>query len=164
MSQTHFDIIIIGGRCAGASLAIRLAQQQLRVLVVDRATFPSLPAVASSPIIFEGTMRMLEEIGIAEEDYALPGSRAEHFVLNFVGHFDVIIPVAERLQLQRNYLRGLDRAHFDYTLWKKMESLAPYITLRQGFGMTDLLKDNDGRFAALSGKNRKAARNPSRLI
>jgi flavin-dependent dehydrogenase len=115
-----------------------------------------LPAVASSPIIFEGTMKLLEEIGIAEDNYALPGSRAEHFVLNFVGHFDVIIPVSERLNLQRSYIRGLDRAHFDYTLWKKMETLAPYITLRQGFGMTDLLRDTEGKICGIVGKESKS--------
>ena len=152
MSQTDFDVIVIGGRCAGASLAIRLAQQKLKVLVVDRATFPSLPAVASSPVIFEGSMKLLDELGMAEDDYTLPGSRANHFVLNFVGHFDVIIPVSQRLQLERNYLRGLDRAHFDYALWKKMESLAPFIMLRQGFGMTDLLKDSSGKITGIVGK------------
>lgn len=153
MVQTDFDVIIIGGRSAGASLAIRLARQQLRVLVVDRATFPSLPSVASSPVIFDSTMSLLDELGMDEDVYALPGSRAEHFVLNFVGHFEAIIPVAERLQqLKRNYLRGLDRAHFDYTLWKKMEEFAPFITLRQGFAMTDLMRDSSGAISGIVGK------------
>ncbi len=152
MSQTDFDVIIVGGRCAGASLAIRLAQQKLKVLVVDRATFPSLPAVASSPVIFESAMKLLDELGMVESDYSLPGSRADHFVLNFVGHFDVIIPVSERLNLKRNYLRGLERNHFDYAMWKKMESLAPYITLRQGFGMTDIFRDSTGKVIGIGGK------------
>jgi flavin-dependent dehydrogenase len=50
LSESHFDVIVVGGRPSGATLATRLAQGGLRVLLLDRATFPSLPAV-SSPII-----------------------------------------------------------------------------------------------------------------
>jgi 2-polyprenyl-6-methoxyphenol hydroxylase-like FAD-dependent oxidoreductase len=35
------DVIIIGGRCAGASLALLLARAGLRPLVLERAVFPS---------------------------------------------------------------------------------------------------------------------------
>lgn len=36
-----YDIIIIGARCAGSPTAILLARKGYRVLIVDRATFPS---------------------------------------------------------------------------------------------------------------------------
>ena len=36
-----YDAIIVGARCAGASLAMLLARQGAKVLLVDRATFPS---------------------------------------------------------------------------------------------------------------------------
>jgi flavin-dependent dehydrogenase len=39
--MTGYDAIIVGGRCAGASTAMLLARAGLRVLLVDRATFPS---------------------------------------------------------------------------------------------------------------------------
>ena len=42
-----YDVIIVGGRPAGASLAARLGAAGLRVLILDRATFPSLPAVSA---------------------------------------------------------------------------------------------------------------------
>ena len=48
--EQHYDVIIVGGRPAGSSLAARLGQQGLRTLLVERASCPSLPA-ASSPII-----------------------------------------------------------------------------------------------------------------
>jgi flavin-dependent dehydrogenase len=108
MSHADYDVIIVGGRCAGASLAIRLAKQQLKVLVVDRATFPSLPSVASSPMIYEGTMRMLEEIGLKEEDYSLPGGRAHQFVIDFVDYYNVVMETSQ-MGLERSYIRGLDR-------------------------------------------------------
>jgi flavin-dependent dehydrogenase len=36
-----YDVIVVGARCAGAPTAMLLAQSGYRVLVVDRATFPS---------------------------------------------------------------------------------------------------------------------------
>src|SRR5262245_50458926 len=36
-----YDAIVIGGRCAGSPTAMLLARKGYRVLVVDRATFPS---------------------------------------------------------------------------------------------------------------------------
>jgi flavin-dependent dehydrogenase len=36
-----FDVIVVGGRCAGAATALLLARRGFRVLVVDRARFPA---------------------------------------------------------------------------------------------------------------------------
>lgn len=41
MATTRFDAIVVGARCAGATTAMLLARQGYKVLVVDRATFPS---------------------------------------------------------------------------------------------------------------------------
>ena len=36
-----FDVIIVGARCAGSPTAMLLARRGFKVLLVDRATFPS---------------------------------------------------------------------------------------------------------------------------
>src|ERR1700687_3347204 len=36
-----FDVIVMGARCAGSSLAMLLARKGYRVLAVDKARFPS---------------------------------------------------------------------------------------------------------------------------
>ena len=41
MLDNHYDAIIVGARCAGAPTAMLLARRGRRVLLVDRATFPS---------------------------------------------------------------------------------------------------------------------------
>jgi flavin-dependent dehydrogenase len=41
MTDQTYDVIVIGARCAGSPLAMLLARQGLRTLLVDRATFPS---------------------------------------------------------------------------------------------------------------------------
>ncbi len=40
-TSSHYDVIVVGARCAGASTAMLLARKGLSVLLVDRATFPS---------------------------------------------------------------------------------------------------------------------------
>lgn len=41
MTDQIFDVIVVGARCAGAPLAMLMARQGYRTLLVDRATFPS---------------------------------------------------------------------------------------------------------------------------
>ncbi|WP_229068293.1 NAD(P)/FAD-dependent oxidoreductase [Actinoplanes sp. DH11] len=41
MTNPRYDVIVVGARCAGAPLAMLLARQGHRTLLVDRATFPS---------------------------------------------------------------------------------------------------------------------------
>jgi 2-polyprenyl-6-methoxyphenol hydroxylase-like FAD-dependent oxidoreductase len=41
MARTKYDVIVVGARCAGSPTAMLLARKGYRVLVVDRATFPS---------------------------------------------------------------------------------------------------------------------------
>ena len=151
MSENHFDVIIIGGRCAGASLARRLGEQGLKILMVDRATFPSLPKVPSSPIIHPGTMQLLDELGVAESDYALPGGRADYYVLNFVNYFEAVMPTT-RMESDRKYVYGLDRNVFDHTLWKHAAML-PEVTAFENFAVTEILKDQNGSVTGIVGKN-----------
>ena len=113
--------------------------------------FQSLPAVPSSPFLHDGTIRLLSELGLSEDDYALPGSRAHQFVLDFVGYFNVVIPFS-LAGLEHSYVCGVDRNHFDNVVWKHMESHAPYVTARQGFAMTDVLKDSSGKVTGIVGK------------
>ena len=41
MGQEQYDVIVVGARCAGSPTAMLLARKGYRVVVVDRATFPS---------------------------------------------------------------------------------------------------------------------------
>src|SRR5262245_21763207 len=100
MSENHYDVIIIGARCAGASLALRLAGNSVKILLVDRTTFPSLPNVPSSPFIHPGTLRLIDELGIDECEYTFPGAKVEHFVVDFVNYFHAVMPTS-RMMLDR---------------------------------------------------------------
>ncbi len=150
MSDKHYDVIIIGGRCAGSSLALRLAGNDLKILLVDRAHFPSLPNVPSSPFIHPSTIKLLDELGIDESEYTHPGAKLERFVVDFVNYFHVVMPAA-RMMLDRNYCYGLDRNLFDQTLWNHAAS-APGVTACDGFAVTEILKDESGTVKGIVGK------------
>lgn len=146
----HYDAIIVGGRNAGSSLAIRLAKQNLRVLLVDRANFPSLPQVPSSPIIHAGTMHLMSELGFDEKEYTYPGGLITEYVLTFVGHFQAFIPT-ELMKIDRNYAYGVDRNRFDTVLWERAAN-TPNVTAHSNFSATDVKKENE-RITGIVGKN-----------
>ena len=145
----HYDAIIVGGRNAGSSLAIRLARQNLKVLLIDRASFPSLPQVPSSPIIHAGTMRLMDELGFDEKEYTYPDGLITEYVLTFVGHFQVFIPT-ERMKIERNYGYGTDRNRFDTALWERAAQ-TPNVTAYSNFSAIGILKEN-GRVTGIIGK------------
>jgi 2-polyprenyl-6-methoxyphenol hydroxylase-like FAD-dependent oxidoreductase len=150
MNTQHFDVIIIGGRPAGASLAMRLGQQGLKTLLVDKATFPSLPAVPSSPVIHIGTMNLLDELGLAESDYAYPAGKITQYTMNYINHFTAQIPVSVA-RLNRSHYYGIDRNRFDTALWDRAAA-QPTVTAYSGFTVTQINKDAEGRVIGISGK------------
>jgi len=58
------DVIIVGARCAGSSLAMLLARQGVRVLLVDRASFPS--EIPHGHFIHRHGPRRLREWGVLD--------------------------------------------------------------------------------------------------
>jgi 2-polyprenyl-6-methoxyphenol hydroxylase-like FAD-dependent oxidoreductase len=57
----RYDVIVVGGRCAGASLATLLARAGLRTCVVDRAAFPS--NTPSTHGIQPAGVKVLQQLG-----------------------------------------------------------------------------------------------------
>ncbi len=63
MSADTFDTIVVGARCAGASLAIRLARAGQRVLLLDASKLPSDQPM-STHVVSEVGMEWLDELGV----------------------------------------------------------------------------------------------------
>ena len=67
-----YDVVVVGARCAGASTALLLARQGHRVLLLDRARFPSDMAL-STHLVWPRGVAKLTEWGLGE---TLAGSGA----------------------------------------------------------------------------------------
>jgi 2-polyprenyl-6-methoxyphenol hydroxylase-like FAD-dependent oxidoreductase len=154
----RFDVIVVGGRPGGASLAARLGSAGLSVLVVDKAEFPSHPEVPSCPIMYSSAVELLDEIGFREPAYASASTRIHKGVVGFEGYFHATIRVP--MTRGRDYLYGFDRARFDNALWDHLATV-PSVTRRSGFTVHDLLRDDNGRVVGILGGADRA--NPEQL-
>jgi 2-polyprenyl-6-methoxyphenol hydroxylase-like FAD-dependent oxidoreductase len=61
----HVEVLVIGGRCAGATLATHLAGSGVSTLVADRATFPS--DTLSTHVFQGGAIAALDRLGVLDE-------------------------------------------------------------------------------------------------
>lgn len=139
LTSTHYDVIIVGGRPAGATLAVRLGRAGLRVLLLERAVFPC-PHPASCPVIYASALALLDEIGAVEADYARNTPRITRWVNEFYDQFRTYAPVPDAFG--RDYGYAIDRAQFDDVLWR-MAAAVPTVTARQPFAVTALLWQGD---------------------
>jgi 2-polyprenyl-6-methoxyphenol hydroxylase-like FAD-dependent oxidoreductase len=62
--MTSHDVIVVGARCAGAPTAMLLARQGYRVLLVDRATFPS--DTVSTHLVHQPGIAALDRWGLLD--------------------------------------------------------------------------------------------------
>ena len=147
-AEREYDVIIVGARPAGASLAARLGAQGITVLLVDKARFPSLPEVPSCPIMYASSMALFDEIGFDESKYVQATTRVHKGIVAFEGYFQATLDVP-RVQ-GRDYLYGFDRAKFDNLLWEHLAAF-PSVTRRSGFTVHDVTRDERGRVTGIEG-------------
>ncbi len=140
LNPIDYDVIVVGGRLAGSTLAARLGKFGYSVLLLERGTLPSLPAV-SSPIIYASTMTLLDEIGAKESEYARDTPKIRRMAQVFSEGVQMAITLPEIEG--RDYAYGVDRARFDAALWDTALRF-PTVTGWQNFAVTDLLWEGEG--------------------
>lgn len=93
-AEAHYDVAVVGARCGGSATARLLAGAGLRVVVIDRATFPS-DTVSTHSIAAHGVV-LLEQWDLLDAvlSTGVPNPRT---VGARVGQVDLpVIPVPER--------------------------------------------------------------------
>jgi 2-polyprenyl-6-methoxyphenol hydroxylase-like FAD-dependent oxidoreductase len=140
------DVIIVGSRCSGSSLAIHLARQGHRVLLLDKAAFPS--DTLSTHVTFSNTTAMLEELGVLGEIRALgaPPVRKLRIAVN-----DDVIEgeIPSFAGFNENYC--IRRVHFDRILIDAAAA-CPGVEIRENFEVRELLCDSKGNVCGVSGR------------
>src|SRR5512143_3915349 len=64
MANTPYDVIVVGARCAGSPAAMLLARKGYRVLLVDKAAFPS--DTISTHLVHTAGVAALQRWGLLE--------------------------------------------------------------------------------------------------
>src|ERR671927_1079627 len=63
-TNEHFDVVVVGARCAGSPLATMLKRAGLSVCVVDQAEFPS--DTLSTHMFQIGGIEILQKLGVLD--------------------------------------------------------------------------------------------------
>lgn len=149
--ESEYEVVIVGGRPAGASLAARLGAQGVSTLVIDKATFPSDPSVPSCAVLYPQALHLLDELGLDERRFGDDSSIVRRFVLELDGHFRASIPMVEAYG--RDYVYGIDRSQFDAVLWDDL-ARRPSVTARDGVGLVALSRGDDGGVTGVTVRDR----------
>lgn len=80
-SGSRYDAIVVGARCAGSPTAMLLARMGYKVLVVDRATFPS--DTVSTFMIHPPGVSAMDRWGILDQVVATGCPPIDSYTLNF---------------------------------------------------------------------------------
>ena len=133
-----YDAVIVGARVAGSATARLLAARGLRVLVVDRATFPS--DTVSTHCIDPLGIQLLDNWGLFDAVLATGAPRIRQFVLT-IGDFELPgEPSGDGVTAPRRTV--LDKLFVDVARDAGAE-------VREGVKVTELLRDGDGRVTGI---------------
>jgi 2-polyprenyl-6-methoxyphenol hydroxylase-like FAD-dependent oxidoreductase len=139
-----YDVIVVGARCAGAPLAMLLARRGARVLVVDRARFPS--DTISTHLIHPPGVAALERWGLLDAVVAT-GCPAIHTYAMDMGPFTIAAPPGPP---ENPVSYGPRRTVLDALLVEAAAQAGAEI--RQGFVVEGVLRD-DGRVCGVRGRD-----------
>ncbi|MEV4535046.1 NAD(P)/FAD-dependent oxidoreductase [Asanoa sp. NPDC049518] len=148
MADLSYDVIVVGARCAGSPLAILLARQGHRVLLVDRATFPS--DTVSTHVIHPPGVAALRRFGLLDQVVATGCPPVGRYSFDFgpivvagaPGDAGLPYAYAPRRQL-------LDKILVD-------AAVAAGVEVREGFTVDEVLVD-DGRVTGIRGHDHGGA-------
>jgi len=135
-NEFDYDIIIIGARVAGSTLAAILGQKDYRVLLLDRATFPS--DTISTHFFRAPALRAFDKIGVGVEVQSVaPQLRVNY---NVVDGIEFTEPV-DRPDDYPFYM-CVRRILLDDILIRNLENI-PSVEPKQGTKVNGLIRDNN---------------------
>ena len=150
MNDKPYDAIVVGARCAGAPTAMLLARRGHRVLLLDRARFPS--DTLSTHVVHPRGVAALARWGVRDR-LAATGCPPIHTYAFDFGPFTIegSPGSAESPAAYCARRTVLDKLLVD-------AAVAAGAELREGFAVDELLFADDGRVLGVRGRDRGGAR------
>jgi flavin-dependent dehydrogenase len=145
----HYDAIVIGSRVAGAATAMLLARGGRRVLVVDRATFPS--DTISTHIVWQRGVNQLMEWSLGDCTAALDAPPLERVEMDF-GAFTLAGDLAAVGRARSAYAPR--RTRLDKMLVDAAAEAGAEV--REGFTVHDIVSDGD-RVQGIRGRGKSGS-------
>ena len=147
MEQT-FDVIVVGARCAGSPLAMLMARQGYRVLLVDRTRFPS--DTVSTHVIHPPGAAALQRWGLLDQVVATGCPPVGRYSFDF----GPIVVAGAPGSAESPYAYAPRRLHLDKILIDA--AAAAGAEVREGFTVEEVIVD-DGRVVGIRGHDKGGA-------
>lgn len=142
-----YDVIVVGARIAGSSLAYLMAKEGYKVLLLDRGTFPS--DTLSTHNIYSNSLGMLRDMGVLD---ALLQTNTKIYRR---AHIDFDGAVIDGLFPETDGIRGclcIRRKYIDHILFENAKA-QPGVTTIESFRVTSLIEE-DGVVSGVVGKRK----------
>lgn len=132
--SNHYDVIVVGARVAGSSLAYELSRAGYSVLLLDKSEFPS--DTLSTHNFFGNSLAMLRRMGVLDRLLETGAPLYRRAVIQFDdavldGHFPEVDGESECLCIRRVHLDALLLEH---------ASAQPGVTAIEGFRVMDVTR------------------------
>lgn len=134
--SSEYDVIIIGARVAGSTLATILGEKGYSVLLLDRATFPS--DTLSTHFFRAPAFRAFERIGILEEVKSV----APQLTVNYNVIDGIVFPEPVDRPEDYPFYMCVRRIILDDILVRRVKKI-PNVELKEETRVKDLCWDND---------------------
>lgn len=144
-SSTNYDAIVVGARVAGSLLALALAQHERRVLLLDRASFPS--DTLSTHFFRAPALRSFERVGVLETILGV----APKLTVNFNVIDGIVFPEPVDEPEDFPYYLCVRRITLDAILADQVRQTSS-IAFREN-SRADMLVYKDGRVVGVSWKS-----------
>ena len=134
----HYDVIVVGGRCAGAASALLLARAGARVLLLERQKYGS--DTVSTHALMRGGVMQLKNWGLLPEIVRAGTPQVRQSVFHY-GQHQTEIAIAPEYGV--DFLLAPRRWLLDRVLVDAARSAG--VDVRHGVTVRDLLQAADGR-------------------
>ncbi|MFD8025276.1 NAD(P)/FAD-dependent oxidoreductase [Streptomyces lavendulae] len=147
-----YDAIVVGARISGASVALLLARLGHRVLLVDRARFPS-PTSSSTNLIHPPGVHRLREWGVLDrlDGHSIPRITRYRLQSGPVG-MEAPLPAVDDV----DYALSPPRLALDEALVRCAVDAG--VELREETSVQELLRDEDGTVVGVRGTTKGSGR------